>query len=270
MELSDEKAWLAVLSKHFVGLAFSYQTREDMRWTNRSRFEIDSGFILKHNGRWFLATAGHVINDWLNWLKDGSRQITAQSLGFGMHSSETITAMPFDIFERQRRFADEEHRALDYALILLTDDDVRKLSEFSVQPLSIRNSVLERLDHFEGFCAVGLPSEFTELSNVSAINGGFGTAKLALIPLQRENARPLPGEYWNLQARAIDMGNQEAIYGMSGGPVFGFWREGGEIKYEVVAIQSRWSKHGPTVGVRAFLLTSVFDHVSDQRALLED
>jgi hypothetical protein len=256
VEQQDDRETLAVLSRHFVGLAFHYQSRKGLQWTQDPHFEMNSGFILEHNDRWFLATAGHVVHDWNTWIKNDERRIISQSLAYGLHSVETANAIPFDFFQRQSRFADEEHRDLDYALVLLTDDDVEQLLAQEIQPLTI-NSSRTCFDSFEGFCVIGLPGEFSKSSEIS----GFGHAKLTLIPLCRENPKPVAGGYWNLTARVTDMGSQKQIDGMSGGPVFGFWTENGETKYEVVAIQSRWAEK--TARILAFLLTSVFDHVQD-------
>ncbi len=74
-----------------------------------------------------------------------------------------------------------------------------------------------------------------------------GHVQPSYIPLRR-----LPDDkqetFPRFKAEILDKGNQQSIKGMSGGPIFGFFREAGERKYLLVAFQSRWDKQSTVFG----------------------
>jgi hypothetical protein len=48
--------------------------------------------------------------------------------------------------------------------------------------------------------------------------------------------------FTRFKGEILDKGNQASIKGMTGGPLFGFYKEGGDLKYLLEALQVAWDK----------------------------
>ena len=100
----------------------------------------------------------------------------------------------------------------------------------------------------EVFALLGLPTcldgECTRV--VPHGNGIAGVVHPALVPLQKTQLPPdemLPSTYSWFVGRVGAAQGLPDIDGMSGGPIFGFFRDAdGQWRYWIVAMQSRWDR----------------------------
>ena len=94
---------------------------------------------------------------------------------------------------------------------------------------------------FERHAIIGFPDEYTGGHPSSSGASMVGYVKPTYVPIRRL-ADDTSRTYKRFKGEIIDRGNQESIKGMSGGPIFGFYREGPDVKYLLEALQSEWDK----------------------------
>jgi hypothetical protein len=94
---------------------------------------------------------------------------------------------------------------------------------------------------FEHHAIVGFPDEYTGGNMSSSGVSMIGHVTPSYVPIRRVDDDTSP-THARFKGEIIDKGAQNSIRGMSGGPIFGFFRDGGERKYLLEALQSEWDK----------------------------
>src|ERR1051325_5227453 len=94
----NDEDFVRFFSRHLVSLSGWYHaTKPNTEEPDQLRFFSYSGFILSFNGLWCLATAGHILGDLEQHLRDGSIRVVRYMLldDFGSNAT-SHDPIPFD------------------------------------------------------------------------------------------------------------------------------------------------------------------------------
>jgi hypothetical protein len=213
---------------------------------NQDRAGHASGFVISVRDRWFLITAGHVIEE----IEE------AQKLGYmfsdwylddtGAAGAKSSIVIPFD-YDNAPKFWFHDGSGADYALISLHPHYRRLLESNNIVALSEQAWRTGMPNDFDVYWMLGVPNEFVE-----ATPGNSQIQKSdVIIAIDRLDEPPdemcteLPRLYGKIPD---ELGDEEqaltSIKGMSGGPIFGFKLSNGQLRYWIVALQSGWLQRG--------------------------
>jgi hypothetical protein len=231
-------AFIKEFGRHFLSLTCDHwagRSRETLR-----RFVI-SGFLMSLRDHWFLATAGHVINEINELLKsDPGRTYRFGIIDNFGPEARYDHAIPFDYINADTWATAVETSGADFGLIHI-DPYYRQLIETN-NPLPFMEPQWQYTRHepFEFHALMGIPAE-----TISTDALQYKQYAMAMIPLKEITTLPpsiTPRPYPTLYAEiTVPLNSIESIKGMSGCPVFGFAKdENGNWRYWIVAVQSTW------------------------------
>lgn len=247
--------------RHMLGLCVTYEARHENRVQQTARFAAYAGTLIKIDNAVCFLTAGHNLREVQDALRgdrvDVKHAVLADSFGGGKFSHP----IPFAIRSEEFFFVDDDAEGLDFGVIVLSPYYVRLLAANGSVALEEVNWLHQAEIKFDLYAMLGLPKEFS-----SEFLSSSGNARVSptMFPLQRL-VEPPAGSASTRFERFVGKINPElgleSLKGMSGGPIFGFRREGSELRYWVVALQSTWLRgqdivFGCPVPTLASLMTS--------------
>ena len=208
---------------------------------------VFSGFVMSFRGHWFLATAGHIIEDLNKIIETGHRISKCQLLDIWNVDATDNNAIPFE-YDPHRTFSWNEDNGIDFGLIYLSENTSELLRVNGVVPVEEIDwkSIPEDLD---GFMMLGLPSAFERLDEKASKSHSYHNIVVSptLICLKEAKDPPAfvkkkaPLWYFQVPEKSEPAGYKGSIDGMSGGPIIGIQRQkNGQTKYWIVGIQSGW------------------------------
>src|SRR5262249_32188711 len=181
-------------------------------------------------------------------LEAGEYRLTRCCLGahFGSNPQADVS-VPFDLAESGRLWVNDEEEGLDFALLMLDDEQRTALELRGIRPISEENWVRQDIAACEFFALLGLPTCLVGEGR-GVVPHGQGTGGIvnpALVPVERVELPPdemPPSTYPWFVGRVGAAQGLPDLDGMSGGPIFGFFMgEDGQWRYWIVALQSRWN-----------------------------
>lgn len=220
---------IKLLSRHLVPISFTFQKDSDYFHT------IVTTFILSVSDRWFLITAGHCIRD-INDLLAKNELIACRlidSNGLEAIHNDTI---PYT-YSSEKFVSLSDDYGFDYGLTELSPYYINLLQENGTVPLNeeVWKKQPKNATHYR---MLGVPSEFV---NVMDSDIEFLISFLIVRPLTEIPDGFTPVDAPLFYGKVILDGKVNSIKGMSGGPIFAFQQDdNGEVRYYIVAIQSRW------------------------------
>ncbi|MCK4605487.1 MAG: hypothetical protein KAU41_12495 [Deltaproteobacteria bacterium] len=217
--------------KHLVPIFFSCQKAE-----HKQDF-IFTAFVLSVRDQWFLITAGHCIKAVEQLVHEHGYQIVQCSLIDTMSlEAKHRHPVPFDYIGSNPTSLSQS-REFDYGIIEVSDHYKRLLEANNVQPLN-EEVWKKQPSNVDFYMLLGVPAELTkkDLNTVQITSTLLGVEVLDQRPEEfPESNVPLFYGRINLNESLSN------IEGMSGGPIFGFYKnDKGELKYWLLALQSRW------------------------------
>jgi hypothetical protein len=240
--MSDEE-FVRFFSRHLVSLAGWYRvenTKED--GLGQIQFFSYSGFILSIQGFWCLATAGHILNDLEQHLRDNSIRVIKYALlddfGPNVISHDPI---PFDYTKAPKYYIHDMEAGLDFALIGLGAYYQGLLEANGIVPVSKENWEKQNEVEFGYHMMLGLPQKLIESSTRKKQGTVHYDVSVRPITIDIEKLYKVPvgvkeTSYPRFMGKVNDTLSLNDITGMSGGPILGFNKKGD--KYWIVAIQS--------------------------------
>ncbi len=228
------------LCRHLVCLIYKHEAKRPVDAEGR-RVGFASGFIMEFQGAWFLATAGHFMQELEDLRRDRpDRKIEvtiADSFGEGVIDD---TMIPLSYFDSPRHHAYDDEHGIDFGLIHLPDNTCDLLASNGRIP------VIE--SHWRDWSDVKFASHsifgvLAEGSHETPNNGMYlRTAQFDLSPFEKppqQFARFVqPMRFFKI----TNLGDTKSIVGMSGCPIIGFrvnW-EVEQMSYFFLGIQSGW------------------------------
>ena len=227
----DDDPIVRFFHKHLVPMLFTAQEGRD------SRQFIVTAFVLSVEDEWFLVTAGHCLRD-IETIKTRGAEITScalvDTLGEGAEFKYTI---PFAYERASPHYLSSDYPEFDYGMIPLSRYYRQLLEANNVQPLS-EQVWNKQPDDFDFFKLIGVPFELLHFTNefVEVTTALFDVEALDKLP--EGFPEPSIPQFVGKIHLAEDI---DSIDGTSGGPIFGFKEiPTGELRYWLVALQSRW------------------------------
>jgi hypothetical protein len=246
-QLNRDKQFLMQLGQHLVALCGSYvKLNENGEPSGPPAFYSYTGTVLEINGKWCIATAGHCLKHLESAIDHPKVRVEAQVLAdyFGPNSTNQ-NPLPFKPLEQESLYVDDD--GLDFGLVYINELWKKNLARNGIVPFSSKQWNFPDDLKFESYAIVGFPDEFTGGSASQNDRSMVGHLMPSYIPLCR-HPDDTSETYQQFRAEIVDRGDQKSIVGMSGGPIFGFFREDGEVKYLLVALQSWWDKKRTVFG----------------------
>lgn len=236
-----EFTFLKRLCRHFVALAGAYYPIDATGTkSGEEAFYFYSAFVCQLHDAWFLVTAGHSMEQFLERI--GKKQITVTAnwlidyFGEGATSQQPV---PFNLLDHKIYYILDDKLRIDGAAILMTHNEQQLLEANGIKPLGPANWVVPGEDTPSGYVLLGLPEERTHTVH----QGGKikGLAKIVMLPVSRlEDDQSCPLS--RFQGAIDPLGSLSNVVGMSGGPIFACVDKDGEVDYYAVAIQSGWDE----------------------------
>jgi len=217
--------------RHVVPVFFTFQKEQDTQ-----NFVV-TAFVLSVSDQWFLITAGHCIRDIEARIDyygyDNTRSQLIDSLGLGATHPEPI---PF-VYKDSHPAQLSDDYAFDYGVMALSPYYRQLLQANNVQPLN-EEVWKKQPSEVDFYMLLGIPAE---LVKVNSTNVELAPTLHTVEPIDQ-----MPERFTKVDAPLfyghIVLGeDMSSIKGMSGGPVFAFHtNDKGELRYWLIALQSRW------------------------------
>jgi hypothetical protein len=230
------------LCRHLVCLAGTYQPIDANEEPNGPvQPFIYPAWILSICDTWCLVTAGHILKRLDEPLNSKRIRLTGcvlvDSLGPDAVSPLHI---PFDYQRLPKFYIEDEEAGLDFGLIALSPYYRGLLEINKILPVTERDWQYQDKLEFGQYMMVGFPKELTEIQSprnglipVSVYPTVIWVTKLENPPDDLPDTR-----HPRFVGKLSDDFPLDSIVGMSGGPIFGFAKEGD--RYWIVAVQSSW------------------------------
>jgi hypothetical protein len=245
---------VSFLHRHVVPIIFIF-SRSDKKFTY-----IVTSFVLSVGDDWFLITAGHCLQYIDDYKKEGykiSKCYLLDSSGDGATHREPVIFT----YEQQNPLYIPDDRERDYGIIPLSRYYQELLRKNNIIPLSeeVWKHQPKKPEHF---VLMGVPEEY--------IKEGKNYLELATTINYIEKCdRPdsLPDTEPSLfYGKIILSAERKSIAGMSGGPIFAFETVNEQVRYWLVALQSRWLPDSKiVVGCPTTFLGLVIEHALNNK-----
>jgi hypothetical protein len=224
---------VGLFQKHLVPIFFSCQKDKEIQ-----NFVVTS-FVLSIKSQWFLITAGHCISKIEKLTNKHGYKIEncylIDSLGL---NSRYRNPIPFD-YITSKPLCLSENGDFDYGVILLSSYYQELLEANHIQPLNeeVWKKQPAKIDFYT---LMGVPHQLTKV----ALNNIEITTTLHKIELLDKKPDEFPDTDAPLFYGRITLDDSVTnIEGMSGGPIFGFFKnDKNELRYWLIALQSTWLK----------------------------
>ena len=226
----DDDPIVRFFHKHLIPILFTVQDGE------LSRQFIVTSFVLSIDDRWFLITAGHCIQE-IEELKSKGVKIVSCSLIDNMGEDARFEhKIPFAYENASPEYLSDD-LDYDYGVIRLSHYYRQLLESNNIEPLT--EEVWDKQpSEFHFYKLIGVPYELLE------ITPKFIHVTTTLIDVELINAElreKLKISSHQFAGKVLLGKGIKNIEGISGGPIFGFLENPpGQLKYWLVALQSRW------------------------------
>src|SRR5207253_8331651 len=116
-----QETLLCIFARHFVSLIWVDAPIDPNRQNSAEYRPISvSGFLIEVSGRWFIATAGHVLRQ-IDQLLQSDRHMVDCFLYAGWSLEDKLGGkIAFNYDHSDKWFIDNEEEALDYGLISIS------------------------------------------------------------------------------------------------------------------------------------------------------
>jgi len=274
--MEGDDAAFRFLFRHFLSLGFLVEDFDEKGRSRGVRGFCTSGTLFKYGEGLSILTAGHVIGDIDRMVTEGNFKIRACYLldNFG-HEGVFSEPIAFDYDAAPKSYIYDKQAGLDFGLILLRDYYPRLIAKNGLKFIHEANWRLQHKVKFDFYLMLGLPSCWT---HVRIFEGANKEQKIEFLPtatcFRVDRRKRKPGGYPPTQYRRF-IGHIppkvkiDNIEGMSGGPIFGFRKNGDGLAYWMVAVQSVWIEKKritfacplPTIGK---LIDTSFEILNDE------
>jgi len=244
--------------RHLVALVVDYiQLDENGKQISDEKLVGFSAFIMSFDGEWFLVTAGHSLKEGIeDKVATGRVKLLGASIqdNFGPDAKSHLpTIIDYDSIPKW--YIDDAEFGLDLGMIHLRDLYRKGLETNGVVPISEANWQNQPDNMLVDYCLFGFPEELVgETKTEPGPTGEMLTASINPLLLHVERTDTSHREItptvlpWFIGKVNTAPFGLKSIVGMSGGPIFGFKvYPNGELRYWVVALQSRWDPISKTV-----------------------
>lgn len=254
MELNHDLL-LEHLCRHLVGIMWVDQKKGQ---PETARSMAVTSFVVSIGDAWFLVTAGHVLRDIERHFAAGHEIINSRLVELSKLKPKQEFAIPFILDDESLALtAYDEDKGIDYGIIPLRHLFVVQLKAGGVEPLSeatwadppdIKSA---KLAFLLGFPVSEQKGQVTNLGTKFRADHQISTPLMPVIPVDDPPA-VLKKHFDRIYGRVPIVNDSEGgtfddIVGMSGGPLFVFDGEEGNLRYWVLGVQSGWHAKSRTI-----------------------
>ena len=229
-----EDLFLKFMCRQLVGLGYEFEYQDN--GVRKTSTNIISGFVISMHGRWYWATAGHCLKRLDKQIQSGELKIIgggfADCFGWDAEFRETI---PYSYEPKSALVLYGGTASLDFALLPLDQLIAKAFRKNGVIAVERAGWVKQHELEFSQYKVLGFPFHLQELDRALP---AVRPVMLAIERIEDEEKSNDHGE--RFVGRIHPDAKIEKIEGMSGGPIFGFRKDGNNWAYHVVAIQSGW------------------------------
>jgi hypothetical protein len=241
--------FLKWLCRHFVSITADLKIRNKDGRTSL-RFVSYAGFVVSLHEHWFLVTAGHI----LKWLAEGVKDkrfsfARCELVDYYGQGAKSEFGVPFNILEKAQFSLDDDRLGADIGFVQVIPHYQRLLQQNGVVAIPQENWRTHQQLDFEFFGILGLPEELLDHRRRVAADGATiaGGMRPALMAGNSSDAlpvdKPKPVSPW-LAIELRDKHEIKSMKGMSGGPIFGFFRgPENQLLYTIAGVQSWWDRN---------------------------
>jgi hypothetical protein len=197
------------------------------------------------DGRWYIVTAGHILERHLPAIQDRLAFSTGCSIAdcFGPIKTGNLS-FPFDMVDACEYWIHNPKIGLDYAMLKLQQNHADLLKGNGIVPYLPSQELFTFASRMDHLLLLGFPEENTELLSVEPGGLNYLHVQPSMLPVERSpNTEEIP--YPRLKGVVKDRGSLKSIVGMSGGPIFA--TESNGTGYTVAGIQSCWLPRSNTI-----------------------
>lgn len=233
MTTDKEDELVRFFSRHVPALSFTFEKGQDVQTITVTTF------ILSVLDNWFLITAGHCIREVEAMTNEYGYELTRcqliDSLGLGV---KDFIPIPF-AYKNSLPICLSDDFAFDYGVMTLSPYYKELLKANNMQALTeeVWKFQPSKIDFY---MLLGIPAELVKVdSETIEIFSTLHTVEPVDEKPEGFTHVDAPLFYGRI---ALDE-EMTSIKGMSGGPIFAFHHnEKGELRYWLIALQSRWLK----------------------------
>jgi hypothetical protein len=263
----EQKDLFELFGKHLIALTATLTCLKDRPDFKKGfkEFVAYSATVVSYRGGWWLVSAGHIFKDLQKALDDNMVGISNPVImDYLAAEAANKLPIPFPFMKEDWGFIDNEYDGLDFAVMPLSPVYRACLEKNKIAPFQPSHWVPRPDIRYEGYALLGFPAEKVKgvpAANSPSLTGFIQPSLLALQSLPDEGVTSFP----RFKARIKGLGPLTSVKGMSGGPILGFYTEGPDMKYRIVAIQSRWDKKDIVYGCPVPIFMDLVEKYIDSR-----
>ncbi len=243
--------FLRRLARHCVAVVWEDRAANERRQSDGIAF---SAFIMSVQGLWFLVSAGHIIEAIRKrQAQNGRIYMRGQIVDSWSEGAVTKGGIAFpELATCPQWHVDDDELGFDYCWFYLRPYYRKSLSANGIIALS-EATWAEPPEQFDGFNCFGFPGENIHPRHDREGNYCGLRVKPRVVPYCQVSDPPseLQTQYPRIFFRPLqsEAGDVVSLKGMSGGPIFGYTRQGNGLRLWLVAIQSaQATKSGLAIG----------------------
>jgi hypothetical protein len=227
----EDEELVRFFHRHVPALSFTFEKGQDVQTL------VVTTFILSISGHWFLITAGHCIREIEAMTHKYGYQLKRcqliDSLGLGAKHLEPI---PF-AYKNSFPTCLSDDFAFDYGVMILSPYYKPLLKANNMQALDEEVWKLQP-SNIDFYMLLGIPGELVKVDSEN-IEIGSTLHKVERLYEKPEGFTQVNAPLF--YGRIVLPEEMTSLKGMSGGPILAFHHnEKGELRYWLIALQSRW------------------------------
>lgn len=257
--LREQSRIVGFFQQHLLPAIFTFIKGDDVH-----NFSITT-FVVSIDKDWFLVTAGHCLKD-IEYLvkKQGYKFVQCRLVDTNGIYANHQQPIPFDFLDAYQFYLTDP---FDYGIVYLREHYRELLLVNNIKPLNEETWEKQPVNP-DFYWLLGVPDEL-----VQERDGRYSTIT-TFHPVKPLNERPPEFKKTNAPVFYGEVALGDAvsdIKGMSGGPVFSFKEDSGNLRYWLHAVQSGWIKSKRYISA---LLTTPFmialkDDIKKNRHILK-
>jgi hypothetical protein len=236
-----EPTLLSFFCHHVVALCGQYAHVDAQgKQTKPPSYYCYSATVILLGEDWYIATAGHCIECLEDAEKHPEVRLSQQTvIDYNGFAATTRIPLLFKPLEQPNIHIHDDDFGVDFGLIHVRHFYREGLKQNKIIPFGPEQWMISDRA-FDGHCVIGFPKEYVEtiLSGGKVTGGRIKPTMIHLKEIPDDSGRSFP----RFKATILDKGTQKSIEGMSGGPILGYYQDGNDVRYRLIAIQSKVTK----------------------------
>lgn len=244
---AQDQQFLSCLCRHLVGVCWKSRDVDfDGEEWGEPRALCATAAVVEWNSRWYLITAGHVVNLIQTTARDLAQRITKATL-FNAWASDgllTQTPLPIDLCSIKAHVKEDRGEGVDVGMVCLGKEHVRVLRERGTVPLLQNHIGVPDGQSVEQYWLLGIPKELQTLLSAGCLEIEPNVFRVFLC---NNPGCFLDTDQPRFYARVPPEVSLEDLNGMSGGPIFAFTLSPSGYEVWIAGVQSGWNSEYRTI-----------------------